>query len=366
MASQAEEADIQTAELPPSPQSQTIDSETDSVPDLIITNPQPDQPENVDNSRDSDSSEPPPAKRVKLRRAKATPHTEMTRLRQAVSNPCPCAMVLGTGGNVGKRHLINSTKERCRVQILKVRVNRKFWDGQIDDFKFAYDMKANKKERPDNGLPDITKFRRFMRAIERRWLCWGAQWLENANQMLSKEDTSPDVRACLSHVFPDAPGYLYATFQFFCDYFIGQTITYHQFHVTDLQCHIMSFCPGVYYIVNYCMALGIPSRMIALYLLDVFLGKDVYVTVQEIEFVLDMITKTDVLPNYCDWCFDPLLMVGHFIEPVEAYSVIFRVVDVISLGLGMDSNCKLSVYHDVNSAPANCPFVTMQWSYPEG
>ena len=284
-----------------------------------------------------------------MRRVKATAHAELTQIRHSVSSPCPCAMVLGTGCNVGKRHLISSTKDKCRVQTLKVRVNRKFWDGQIEGYKFAFEMKANKKSRPDDGPPDITKFRRFLRALERRWLCWGAQWLENANQTLSREDSRPDIRACLSHVFPDAPGYLYATFQFFCEYFIGQTITYHQHHVTDLQCHIMAFCPGIYYIVSYCMALGIPSLMIALYLLDVFLGQDVYVTMQEIEFVLDMITKTEVLPNYCDWCFNPHLMVGHFIEPVEAYSVIFRVVDVISLGLGMDSNCKLLMRDDVNS-----------------
>ena len=61
MASQAEEADVHTANLPASPESQRKDSDTDSVPDLI-KDPQVDPPEEADVSKEEDSPAPPPCK----------------------------------------------------------------------------------------------------------------------------------------------------------------------------------------------------------------------------------------------------------------------------------------------------------------
>ena len=345
MASQKEDIDSDSPELPASPESQKQGSDTDSLPDIVNT--ECTTVEEVDEIKTYDSPTPPPKKKMKLKRVKISAHAEVVPLPCKMSTPCPCAMVLGTAGNTGKRHLALNTKERCRVQILKIRIHRAFWDSQIEGYKCTYEMKAGKKCREDDGPADIPKFRRFLRAFEKKWVCWGVQWLDSANQTLSREDSRPDIRACLSHIFPNAPEYLYATFRFYCDYFIGATVAYHSHYVTDLQSHILTFCPGVYYIVHYCMSLGIPSFMIVLYLLDVFLGKDCYVTMQELEFTIDMITKTDMLPNYCDWCFNSQLMIGHFVEPMEAYSVVFRIVDVISLGLGMDNNCELLQYQSV-------------------
>lgn len=339
MDSQDNQTECGSPAPPSSPESQPNDSDCESLPDIDdqkCTNVEENcEPEVVESTT-------PPQKNKRKHPRNATSFPTVTRLTLApkVTTPCSAAIILGNRGNSGRRHLGAATKEKARLQPPKVRVDRAYWDTQIEDFKFAYEMKPGKKMRIDSAPISITKFRQFVRALE-RWVCWGVHWLDSANQTPSRLQLRPDLPACLSHTFPIAPPYLHPTFEFFCDYFIGMTIAYHTYYATDLQSHIMTFCPDLYYIVHYCMSMGIPSFLISLYLLDLFLVKDCYVTMAELDFTISLIAKSEQLDNYSDWCIQSNLMTGHYIEPTEAYNAVFRVVDVISLGVGMDSNREL-------------------------
>lgn len=327
---------------PSSPESQQLEIDCESLPDIV-----------EDKCREAEESQevevedipgPSPPKKTRKRQHKNptfSPPVNRITLASKVTTPCSTAMILGTAGNTGRRHLAAQTKERARLQTLKVRVNDSYWDSKIEGFRFAYEMKPGKKSSTGSAPVDIPKFRRFLRAFERKWVCWGVGWLDSGNQTASRYDLRPDMQACLNHTFPNAPAYLHPTFGYFCDFYITMTVAYHNYYTADMQSHVLTFCPGVYYIVHYCMALGLPSFLISLYLLDVFLVNDCYVTIAELNFTISLIAKSEYLDNYCDWCLQWELMAGHYIEPVEAYNAVFRIVDVISMGVGLDNKCEL-------------------------
>lgn len=336
MDSQDTPAESQSPQTPASPDTHP-DVECTSLPD--IENEHCSDKEISAEEEERESVSPPKRAKRKTRQDNTLSHSTITYVTIApkITSPCSAGIILGSQSSAQRRYLSTITKERSMSVGQNVRVTRNHWDFQVSSFKFAMDMKAGRKMREDDIPITIPKFRLFLRAFERRWVGWGVQWIENANQT-PRIGMRSDLISCLAHTFPAVPSHLQSTFEHFCDYYTAKTTASYNFCVTDVQQFIPTFCPDAYYIVHYCMVMGIPSFLICLYLLDVFLAKECYVAMLDLEYAIECISKSVNLEHYCDWCLQTKFMVGHYVEPFEVYTAVFRIVDVISLGIGKENN----------------------------
>ena len=235
----------------------------------------------------------------------------------------PCRAIIGE--TLPNRVISPQTKERATAMCPNVRVVHNHWDVQLGGFIFAMDM-AKTSCRP-NDLPlTISKFRLFTRAFELRLIGWGQNLMDTASHI--PDECASTLSDCLSISFPIAPTDIHQTLGMFQEYFQTRMMSDHTVPVIDVSKCIQNACSGIYYIVHYCMVMGIPAFLVSLYLLDVFGAGGGF---NEVHAGVLAVSQSPLLDNYADWCMNHSSMTGHYKEPVLAYSVIIRVVDVMSL-----------------------------------